>query len=202
LPVVDANAVTGVILAGGRAERLGGIAKGMLERDGRPLVARIAAALAEVAGARLLVADDPTPYAALGLPSIPDAIRGVGPAGGLLAALEHVTTPWVLVVACDMPGVAAPLLALLRDREERYDVVVPVVGGLPEPLCARWATRVAPVIREEVRQGRRKMSTLLEPLVVERLSEAILRMVDPGLELTGNVNTPADAERLGLVLGR
>lgn len=198
---MDASAVTGVILAGGRAERLGGIAKGMLARDGRPLVAGIAAALAEVAGERLLVADDPGPYAALGLPTIPDAIHGVGPAGGLLAALEHVTTPWVLVVACDMPGIAAPLLALLRDREERYDVVVPVVGGMPEPLCARWATRIAPAIREELGRGRRKMSGLLDALVVERLDEKLLREVDPALELTGNVNTPADAARLGLVLG-
>lgn len=196
------DAVTGVILAGGRAERLGGIAKGMLERGGRPIVLRTADALAEVASACLLVADDPTPYGALELPTIPDAIPEMGPAGGLLAALEHVSTPFLLVVACDMPAVGVPLLALLRDRDERFDAVVPVVGGLVEPLCGRWAARAAPVIRAALEGGERKMSSLLELLVVERLSEDVLRSADPGLELTQNVNTPEDVTRLSLLPGR
>lgn len=170
----------------------------MLEREGRPLVAAVAEALAGVASGRLLAADDPTPYAALGWPSVPDAFHGIGPAGGLVAALEHATTPFVLVVACDMPGVASPVLALLRDRDPRFDVVVPEVAGLPEPLCARWATRAAPAIRAAVESGVHKMAALLERVVVERLGEDVLRTVDPSLALTSNVNTPADAARLGI----
>lgn len=191
-----------MILAGGRAERLGGIPKGLLEQGGRPIALALADALHEVAAERLLVADDPGPYAALGLPVIPDAIARCGPAGGLLAALEQARTAFVLVVACDMPAVGAPLLTLLRDRDPRFDVVVPVVGGLVEPLCARWATRVAPVLRAAIEGGERKMARLLAPFVVERLSEDVLRTVDPNLELTTNVNTPADAERLGLAPGK
>lgn len=196
------SAVTGVILAGGRAERLGGIAKGMLEHDGVAIARRIADALVEVASGCVLVADDPGPYAALGLPAIPDAIAGSGPAGGLLAALEHATTPFVLVVACDMPAVGAPLLALLRDRDERWDAVVPVVRGLVEPLCARWAVRAAPSFRAAVEAGERKMASLLEGFAVERLQEDVLRIVDPELALTDNVNTPADAARLSLSPGK
>ena len=197
---MDRDAVTGVILAGGRATRLGGIAKGLLEKDGRPLVTRTAATLAEVSGDRLLlVADDAAPYAELGLETIGDAIVGAGPAGGLLAALEHVRTPFAIVVACDMPHLTRPLLELLRDRDARFDVVIPEVGGLVEPLCARWAARAAPALRGQLARGVRKMSALLEGLEVEVLSETVLRTADAELEFASNVNTADDADRLGLV---
>jgi molybdopterin-guanine dinucleotide biosynthesis protein A len=155
-----------------------------------------------VASGCLLVTDDPEPYRALGLPHLPDAVHGVGPAGGVLAALEHIETPFALVVACDMPGVSAAVLTLLRDRDARFEAVVPEVNGLLEPLCARWARSAAPVLRRALEGGTRKMSSLLGLLLLERVPESALRIADPGLELVGNVNTPDDLERLRITRGR
>ena len=194
--------VTGVILAGGRARRLGGVPKGLLERGGRPIVAGTIDTLGQVAGDCLLVTDDPGPYLFLGTRIIPDAVHGVGPAGGVLAALEHIATPFALVVGCDMPGVSAGVLAVLRDREARFDVVVPEVGGLVEPLCARWARAAAPVLRQALADGVRKMSSLMGRLLLERVPESVLLEADPQLALLGNVNTPEDADRLGVTRGR
>ena len=190
---------SGAILVGGGARRLGGVPKGLYLRDGEPIVARLARALGAVARDVRLVADDPSPYAALGLPSVPDAIAGVGPAGGLLAALESATTPWVLVVAGDMPAVAPAVLALLRDRDARFDCVLPLVDGRLEPLCARWAARVAPLVRRAIEEGERALHALVDRVDADRVGEDELRAVDPTLRSLGSVNTPADVAAWDLI---
>jgi molybdopterin-guanine dinucleotide biosynthesis protein A len=97
-----------------------------------------------------------------------------------------------------MPRLHADVLALLRDREERFDAVVPKIGGHREPLCARYARRTLPIVRARIAAGDHKMAALLGHLVIEELAEEALRAVDPDLEFSSNVNTPEDVRRLGL----
>src|SRR5512138_2118572 len=102
---------TGVLLAGGAATRMGGAPKGLLRVGGETLAARSVALLRRVFGRAMLVANDAAPYAALGVPVVPDAVRGRGAPGGLHAALAAAETPWVFVAACDMPFLDARALA-------------------------------------------------------------------------------------------
>ena len=46
-------AITGIVLAGGQGRRMGGVDKGLVELDGRPLVAHVIARLAPQVGARI-----------------------------------------------------------------------------------------------------------------------------------------------------
>jgi molybdenum cofactor guanylyltransferase len=195
---LDPADVTGVILAGGQATRLDGFPKGRLRLGDVTLAERIRDALAAACGPLLVVTGDAEAYRDLGVPLIGDRLEGLGPIGGLEAALSHIRTPWALVAACDMPGLHAEVLTYLRDRDTRFQAVVPRVGGHLEPMCARWARGVLPTVRRRIATGDNKMAALLGDLVIEEITEEELRSVDPNLELRHNVNTPEDAWRLGV----
>jgi molybdenum cofactor guanylyltransferase len=198
--------VTGVILAGGRASRLGGRAKG-LERvggacGGARIVDRVADALRAAADELLVVSDHPD--AARWLPdarAVGDLLPGLGPASGVHAALAHARGP-VLVVAWDMPNVPPALLAELRALGERggADAAVPASGapGGAEPLCGWYDVGcLAPLARRLAAPdgGDRSLVGLLAEVRVARLgAERVAAHGDPAL-LFASVNTPEDLAR-------
>jgi molybdopterin-guanine dinucleotide biosynthesis protein A len=138
--------VTLGLLAGGQGRRLGGVAKGLLEVEGRPVLGWLLD-LAPGLGGVLLGANEPAPYAAFGLTVVGDVVAGKGAPGGVVSLLEAATTPWVLCVACDMPFVRREHVEALRlQTDGSVDAVVAARGGSMEPLCglyrsslgARW----------------------------------------------------------------
>src|SRR5262245_1961092 len=82
--------ILGVILAGGRATRMGGGDKCLLELGGRPILAHVIERLApQVAAMALNANGDPRRFAAFGLPVLADSVAGhAGPLAGVLAGLD------------------------------------------------------------------------------------------------------------------
>ena len=83
--------VVGLVLAGGRATRMGGEEKTLLDVGGRPILARVLGALrAEVALLAISANGEPGRFASFGVPVLPDqaAHRARGPLAGLLAGLD------------------------------------------------------------------------------------------------------------------
>lgn len=121
--------ITGVVLAGGQARRMGGRDKGLLPFHGRPLVTYGLEALETLADTVLINANrHPEAYRALGYPVIQDESTTFdGPLAGLLSAMRAATTPYVLTVPCDAPLMTGHELARLR---------VPFGGPHPPALCA------------------------------------------------------------------
>ena len=189
---------TGVLLAGGKATRLGGAPKGLLLRGGETIAARTVRLLGELCADVIVVANDATPYADLGVRVVADIVRDAGPLGGLHAAMAHASRPFVLVAGCDMPDVQPALLRLLRDADEHADVVVPVVGGRLEPLVARYATRCRAAVEVALCAGRLKATAFHDAVEVLRLDDRTLRLADPHLRSFDNVNTPEEATARGL----
>src|SRR5260370_41047600 len=98
--------VTLAIIAGGGGHRLGGVAKGLLTLEGRPLIERILdlrPRFSEV----LLVADTPGAYKAYGLRSVPDLAEGRGAPGGVHAALGAARTPCLFADGLHTASVAS-----------------------------------------------------------------------------------------------
>jgi molybdopterin-guanine dinucleotide biosynthesis protein A len=115
--------VTGVLLAGGRAERMGGRDKGLLPLAGEPLIAHGVRRLKPQVAELLISANRYLEtYQRFGCRVISDGVdeRFRGPLAGMLAALRAATTPWVLAAPCDSPLVpldyAARMLAALEQR--------------------------------------------------------------------------------------
>ena len=100
-----------VVLAGGRATRLGGVAKPLVEVRGRTM---LEAALAAAAGAERIVVVGPLPVPEGILRTVEDPPHG-GPAAALAAGLAtlDVDAPWTLVLASDLPGAEGAVPTLL-----------------------------------------------------------------------------------------
>lgn len=196
---IGAAPVAAAIIAGGAATRLGGVAKSGLVVAGRTIGARLLEALRGAFPRVLVVANDAAPWAELGVEVVPDvpAHRGAGPLAGVQAALVAMKDhAGVVCVAGDMPFVAPPLLALLRDHAPDADAVVPRVAGRPEPLLARWGRACLPVVEARLAAGERAVHAALGAVRTAWLDEAALVVVDPELRSFANVNTPEDVRRL------
>ncbi|MDR3398826.1 MAG: molybdenum cofactor guanylyltransferase MobA [Pandoraea sp.] len=122
---IPRHAITGLILAGGRGQRMGGRDKGLQIFAGRPLAEHVAERLRPQVGTLLISANrNRDAYAALGAEVISDETQDfAGPLAGMLAGLRVACTDYVLTAPCDSPylpedlgeQLAAALSASLTD---------------------------------------------------------------------------------------
>jgi molybdopterin-guanine dinucleotide biosynthesis protein A len=107
--------ITAVILAAGAGRRMGGEDKGLLPFAGKPLIAHVLQRLRPQCRHVLLnVNRNQDAYAAFGSPLIEDTLPGrLGPLAGLLSAMEHSDSEFVLSAPCDTPRLPADLVARL-----------------------------------------------------------------------------------------
>jgi molybdopterin-guanine dinucleotide biosynthesis protein A len=120
--------VTGVVLAGGRGSRMGGVDKGLELLQGKPLVQHALERLAPQVGALMINANrNVERYAAFGVPVWPDEPpEFAGPLAGFLAALSHCSTPWLVTVPCDTPRF--PLDLVERLATASADIALPITS--------------------------------------------------------------------------
>ena len=107
--------ITGLVLAGGRGSRMGGVDKGLQNHRGMPLALHALMRLAPQVGAVMVNANrNLGAYEAMGAPVWPDALPDfAGPLAGFLAGLEHCETPWLVTVPCDTPDFPLDLVERL-----------------------------------------------------------------------------------------
>ncbi len=166
-PVADPQQqCTGLVLAGGRGLRMGGADKGLLPLHGRPLAAWALEVLQPQVRELLISANrNADQYAALGARVIADELPDYqGPLAGMLAALPHCATDWLLCVPCDMPGIPANLAqkllasALLEQRDAAYAVI----GGEPSYVCALLHRRLQASLTAFLAAGNRAVRLFLQ----------------------------------------
>ena len=155
------NAVAGIFV-GGRGERMGGAAKGLLAGpDGRPIIESLRDMLTGLGLEVVLVGRDPR-YDALRLQAVDDEPGGIGPLGGLIGLLRHAGDRLAMAIACDMPFVDAPLVGRLLGAPPA-PVVAPRRGSLWEPLFARYEpAKVLSAARARASGGQRSLQGLLD----------------------------------------
>ena len=112
---IRSDKVTGLVLAGGRARRMAGRDKGLIELAGRPMVHWVVQRLVPQTTSVLISANrNVERYADLGFEVIRDADDGfLGPLAGISAGLTQAVTPWLVTVPCDSPLLVANLVARL-----------------------------------------------------------------------------------------
>jgi molybdenum cofactor guanylyltransferase len=115
--------ITGLILAGGRAQRMGGVDKGLIPFLGQPLIATTISRLQNQVGSILINANrNITKYATYGYPVIPDKTPDFsGPLAGFSVGLEACKTPYLLTSPCDSPLLPLDLGIQLGNELERGD---------------------------------------------------------------------------------
>jgi molybdopterin-guanine dinucleotide biosynthesis protein A len=159
LPSFDA-----VVLAGGRAVRLGGQAKPQLEVGGRTMLAAVLAAVSDAE--RRVVVGPPQP--------VPDDVvlvleepPGGGPVPALRAGLAAITQDVVAVLAGDLPFLTSAVVSGLRERLTGDGVLVVDATGRDQLLLGLWRTTA---LRAAVAGtgGPTSMRAVLSPLAVRR----------------------------------
>lgn len=188
--------VSGLVVAGGRATRMGGREKPLLPAPGGATIAERTVALLRSLAADVMVASPRAEaWSSLPVRLVADERADAGPLAGLAAGLAAARTPLVLAVAGDMPLLRRDVmrelvvLALATGR-----CVVPLVDGRPEPLHAVYRSALASRAREALDSGGRKVTSFLREGDVHWLDAG------PGAARSfANVNTPEDLA--GLVDG-
>jgi len=184
-------AVTALILAGGRATRLGGVDKTALVVEGETIFARQVRVLApRVSEIIVSLGPDQSAVLAAHAPrTVTDLVVGAGPLAGVHAGLAACVTPWMLVVAGDMPHLSGELVdRMIGTASDSVDAVGIRIDGLPEPLfCLLRTAPARAALERRFAEGKRKASELL---TAAGLRVAWLEGVDRA-HLT-NINTPDD----------
>jgi molybdopterin-guanine dinucleotide biosynthesis protein A len=189
--------VAGVIVAGGRASRMGGRDKAFAAVDGEPIAARTIRIFREIFPQVLVATNRPERFARLGVETVADQFPGCGPLAGVHSALVASRHPHVFVAACDMPGLDPDVIRFLLARIGTADAVVPCWEGDVEPLHAVYAVRCLPAIEASLRAGRHALRDFLATARVDWVSEAELRGVRGAARSLTNVNTPEELAAVG-----
>jgi len=189
----------GVILAGGRATRMGGGDKGLLALHGRPILAHVIDRLRPQVGAMALNANgDAARFAAFGLPVLPDGFPGfVGPLAGVLAGLDWAAgqgATHIVTAAADTPFFPADLvpgLMLAAEIEETPIALAatpdPVRGIARHPTFGLWPVALRDDLRRALAEDVRKVVQW-----TDRHGAATALFPVTGYDPFFNVNTPED----------
>lgn len=188
---MDANgSCLGVVLAGGRSQRMG-VDKARLLWRGRTLLEHATGMLREAGCSRVLVSGDHPGYAC-----VPDQFPDRGPLGGLASIVGQASEARWLVVAIDQPLLDASMLrALLVGLETGMEIARGICryGEEPLPMALSISEDTRHWMRHAVSgdSGHRALKGLQERLRVHSLA------ADAGVRrrLRG-ANTPAEWQAL------
>lgn len=128
---IDRQDITGLVLAGGRGSRMGGVDKGLQPHHGMPLAQHALLRLGTQVGELMINANrNLSAYESMGVPVWPDASADYpGPLAGLLAGLERCETPFLVSVPCDTPNFPQDLVTKLAQAlvEHQADIAMAAI---------------------------------------------------------------------------
>ena len=188
--MVARSDITGILLAGGQGRRMGSVDKGLVEFEGRALVAHAIERLEPQVAALVINANrNRERYAAFGHAVVADAIGGfAGPLAGLHAGLSAAMTPYVVTSPCDSPFLPLDLVARLAAAFDRaaLDVAVARTFDQPHPVFSLVNQDVLSHLDAFLRGGGRKIDAWYGSLRVAEVS------FDDEVDAFRNFNTAAE----------
>lgn len=187
--------VAGVILAGGESSRMGRN-KALMEVNGERMVETAYRRMAELFDEVLLVTNTPETYEFIPCRKIADIYPGMGPLGGIHAALSNCAAERAFVTACDMPGLNPRLIRELSSMSSGVDVVIPETPGGLEPLHAVYSKSCLPKMEKMLRGGERRILSFFDLAQVRLVPRGKIAVLDPDYASFRNVNTPEDYQKV------
>jgi molybdopterin-guanine dinucleotide biosynthesis protein A len=171
---LDRLEIGGVILAGGEARRLSGIAKGTIDiGKGVSIVEQLINELKNAGINNIVIAaNDSTPYLHFNLEVLPDIRKGIGPIGGIETGLVHFAdkSDAVMFVPCDMPNITSKeMLALIEAfmETEKPVVFAHTAGFFSHPLCAVVHNQLKNQVSSAIDNGQRKVQDIWQQFNAE-----------------------------------
>jgi len=185
---MDKSNVSAVILAGGRATRMGGNDKGLVEVNGQPLVQVIADQLLPQVDTLLINANrNQQTYRELGFEVMQDDLPDYqGPLAGMLAALKCIQTDWLLTLPCDGPYVDTNYVQKMVDAVNHSSLQLAVAsdGERLQPVYALIHRNLISSLDAYLASGERKIDRWYAEVGFTTVSFA------QGVMMFTNLNTP------------
>ena len=187
-----------IVLAGGKSLRLG--YDKVLETVGnRSLLQLVVSGVASLGSEVIIVATSkqivPQSIDYPRLKVVTDIYPGKGPLGGIYTGLATSTSFYNLVVASDMPFLNQTLLRYMIQLAANFDLVVPRVGNLVEPLQAVYAKSCLTPIECMIKQDKLSVNQLFRLVKTRYVEAEEIERFDPNHLSFFNVNTKADLKR-------
>ena len=196
--MIPPEQMTSLILAGGRAQRMGGIDKGLIPFNGKPLIASAITRLKSQVGPILINANrNITKYATYGHPVIVDETPDFsGPLAGFSAGLKACTSPYLLTVPCDSPLLPADLGLKLATEMTRGDFQL-VYASTKEINDKIWAQPVFCLMRADLKEPL-EIFIKKGDLKIDRWFKELhtSTVVFDDTQAFANINTPEELKRL------
>jgi molybdopterin-guanine dinucleotide biosynthesis protein A len=196
--------IVGVILAGGRAQRMGGGDKGLHRVGGTTILARVIERVRPQVGALVLNANgDPARFAAFGLPVVPDSVPDfAGPLAGILAGLDwaaahHPQARYIVSAPGDGPFLPRDLVQRLAAAlaSEDAEIAMAASGRQSYPVVGLWPL----ALRDNLRRALTQENVHKIDAWTARFRLAIADFPGAPVDPFFNANTPeqlTEAERL------
>ena len=194
--------ITGIVLAGGRGSRMGGVDKGLQLFNGMPLVKNALTLLKPQVGTMLVNANrNLDTYKALDVPVLVDDLADfAGPLAGFLVGMAHCTTPYLMTVPCDTPCFPADLVtrlseALLRENADIAMASSPDDTGklCHQPVFCLIKCELLPSLQTFTDGGGRKIGAWASQ---RRLVRVPFNLLHDDPKAFYNANTLADLQQL------
>ena len=192
---IEKACITGLILAGGRGTRMGGVDKGLQAFRGRAMVAHVIERLAAQVGPLMINANRSiASYRDFGLPVWPDQVSGfAGPLAGIHTGLAHCSSEYLVTAPCDSPFLPQDLVQRLSDAlvAQNADLAVAATGEgenrQSHPVFCLMKSSLLPHLTDFLQSGGRKIDTWYATLQVVEVSfsdEAAFRNINTLDELS------------------
>lgn len=153
--------ITAIILAGGQGKRMGGKDKGLVKFCKHSLIQSvIEKILPQVEHIMINANRNTAKYEAFGYPVISDAMNNFqGPLAGFMAAMQSVTTNYILCVPCDGPMISNELVSRLSTYlvEDNAEIAVAHDGSRMQPVYVLMSTHLKNSLENYLLSGERKI---------------------------------------------
>ncbi len=158
--------ITGIILAGGRARRMGGQDKGLIQLARKPMIEYVINAIDPQVDAIIINANrNQADYEKYGFPVVADQIEGYcGPLAGMASGLQAAKTPFVVTVPCDSPLIPDDLVQKLYStlQDEDAEICTPLSNGRLQPVFTLMKSELLPSMLDFLNNGERKIDKWFE----------------------------------------
>jgi molybdenum cofactor guanylyltransferase len=191
---IELRDITAVILAGGQGRRMGGQDKGLIEIDGKPLVAMLVDRLQRQGVDIVINANrNHDQYRQFGYPVVSDRLDDYqGPLAGFASAMSAVDSHYILTLPCDGPRLADDYVArfIAAGADRQPGVLVAFDGERLQPVHALIRVDLLPSLERFLESGERKIDRWY--------AEQDFQQVDFSdcVDMFRNINTPSDQESL------
>jgi len=186
--------ITAVVLAGGQGRRMGGQDKGLIEINGKALIAILVDQLKQQISSILINANrNLERYQAMGYPVVSDQLSDYqGPLAGFACAMTAVDTDFILTLPCDGPSLATDYVARFIASQARTGASICVAddGERLQPVHALVKVDLLSSLNAFLDSGERKIDRwyAMHDFVQTDFSDCA--------DMFRNINTPSDHETM------